>query len=696
MAADPTDPPDAMLRLLERLRAAVASPDAGEAALSAGDDDPRVAEAFELFRTLVNRRPVSEDSILKTIVDNIPDMIFVKDAADLRFVRLNPAAERMLGRTSAEAVGRTDYDFFPEDEADFFTSKDREVLATGELLDIPEEVIHTRDGIRYLHTKKIPVMGADGKPKYLLGISEDVTVSTLAREEAAVAEAGRRRAQEKLEVLLAHFPGAVWTTDDDLRIVSVAGEQLASIALDESAVGQPMADHIPSSAAAIGALHAVSDLGRATYDFHADARTYQVSVSQLSERAPARLLWIALDVTQRRRLDGEVLRGRLERSQRLEQLGLLVGGIAHDFNNLLTAVQGNVELARRRLPPGAPGVEHLEDAIRESEIAAELTQQLLAYAGRGRLRTEPLDMSELVRQLGKLIRSSVSKKALLAFDLADDLPPISADAAQVRQVVLNLVTNASDALVGKEGRVVVRTYAVSADREFLARAFVDDELPPGSYVVVEVRDSGHGMDTETQNRAFDPFFSTKERGQGLGLAATLGIVRQHRGTIMVTTQPRQGSTFRVLLPAARDPAEAQAVQDDKPNTGVVSRVLVVDDEPAVRAVARTALVDEGYEVIEAADGRQALERLAAADDPVDVVLLDLTMPALSGTEALREIKLLFPDTQVILSSGYAEPEALARAGGGQAVAFLPKPYTPIMLTTLVRDVMARRPMSRSG
>lgn len=512
---------------------------------------------------------------------------------------------------------------------------------------------------------------------------------------AARAETARAHMQEELDVVLDHFPGAVWTTDDELRIVSVAGQQTGAVALDESAVGQPMADHIPASAAAIGALHAVSDLGSATYDFHAEGRTYQVSVSQLTERAPARLLWIALDVTERRRLDGEVLRARLERSQRLEQLGLLVGGIAHDFNNLLTAVQGNVALARQRLPEGAPGAEHLEDALREAEIAAELTQQLLAYAGRGRLRTEPLDLSDLVGQLGKLMRSSVSKKAILAFDLQSELPPISADSAQVRQVVLNLVTNASDALVGNEGRIVVRTYVTRADRAMLSEAFVDDGLPEGSYVVIEVRDSGHGMDAETQTRAFDPFFSTKDRGQGLGLAATLGIVRQHRGAILVSTRPKHGSTFKVLLPAAYSVAEPHAdlVHGKE---GPVVRVLVVDDEPAVRAVASTALAHDGYDVIEAGDGRQALESLAAAEPPIDVVLLDLTMPALSGTEALREIKQLFPDTAVILSSGYAEPEALARAGGGQAAAFLPKPYTPDMLTALVRDVVLRRPMSRSG
>ncbi len=687
---DSASPPDAMSRLLQRLRAAAASPDR-LAVLGRDDDDPQVAEALRLIAQL---GPTDEHNLLQTIVDHIPDMIFVKHADDLRFVQLNPAGERIFGRKAEDIVGRTDYDFFPADEADFFTSKDREVLADGQLRDIPEESIHSPTGVRYLHTKKIPVAGPDGRPRYLLGISEDVTARKLAREDAVAADAARRRAQEELEVLLDHFPGAVWTTDDELRIVSVAGEQTGSIALDESAVGQPMADHIPASAAAIGALHAVSDLGGATYDFHADGRTYQVSVSQLSERGPARLLWIALDVTQRRRLDGEVLRARLERSQRLEQLGLLVGGIAHDFNNLLTAVQGNVALARQRLPQGAAGSEQLEEALRETEIAAELTQQLLAYAGRGRLRTEPLDLSELVGQLGKLMRSSVSKKALLAFDLADDLPPISADAAQVRQVVLNLVTNASDALVGNEGRIVVRTYSVTADRAMLASAFVDDDLPEGTYVVVEVRDSGHGMDAETQTRAFDPFFSTKERGQGLGLAATLGIVRQHRGTITVSTRPKKGSSFRVLLPASVGLAEADR---DAPRLAEAApRILVVDDEPAVRAVARTALLDEGYEVIEAADGRQALERLAAAEAPLDVVLLDLTMPALSGTETLREIKQLFPDTQVILSSGYAEPEALSRAGGGQAAAFLPKPYTPDMLTALVRDVMLRRPMSRSG
>jgi len=530
-----------------------------------------------------------------------------------------------------------------------------------------------------------------------LGLISQLT-ERRAHDQAAAAAVPVRQAGD-VDVLLDQFPGAVWTTDDELRIVSVAGEQMESVALSAACIGEPMVDHIPESAAAIGALHALSDLGNATYDFHADKRTYQVSVSQLVEPAgPDRVLWIALDVTRRRRADGEVLRSRLERSQRLEQVGLLVGGIAHDFNNLLTAVLGNVALARQRMPEGAPGVAQLEEALRESEIAAELTQQLLAYAGRGRLRPESLDLSDLVRQLAKLIRSTVSKKALVAFDLASDLPPVSADAAQIRQIVLNLVTNASDALVNQAGSIVVRSYEVQADRALLDQSFFDDDLPDGTYLVFEIRDSGHGMDEETQARAFDPFFSTKERGQGLGLAATLGIVRQHRGTIMVQTEPGNGTTIRVLLPAAVgfSTAVESPQSEGTARSNATPRILVVDDEPAVRAVARTALTDEGYDVVEASNGREALERLAEADSPVDLVLLDLTMPMLSGTEALQEIRQLFPDTQVILSSGYAEPHALGSPGGRPAAAFLPKPYTPAILRALVRDLMMRRRLPSSG
>lgn len=623
------------------------------------------------------------------ILEHIPDMIFVKDAAELRFVRFNAAGERLLGRPREELLGRNDHDFFPRGEADSFTAKDREVLDRGELVDIPEEEIHTPEGLRYLHTKKIPVCDIDGTPEYLLGISEDVTARKLAREEAERANAERRRMQEELSLLLPSFPGAVWTTDTDLRIVTVAGERAPALGLDPDSVGSPLADRIPSAASAVAALHELEDLGRANYEFHHRERTYQVSVSPLAEHETGRIIWIALDVTERRRLDAEALRSRLERGQRLEQLGLLAGRIAHDFNNLLTVILGNTTLAARRLPADSPALDQLEGAMRTAEAAGELTQQLLAYSGRGTFKVAPVDLSDTVGRVGQLIRTSVSKKAILTFELPEGLPPVMGDASHIRQTVLNLVTNAADALGNLEGRISVTTGMQVADRELLSRAFVDDGLPEGEYVFLEVRDTGHGMDTETMTRIFDPFFSTKERGQGLGLAATLGFVRQHRGAIIVDSEPGKGTRFRVLMPASAERGRARG--PTLAHEQRQGRVLVVDDEAAVREFASQALRDAGYEVVEAADGREALERLGRQDLPgIDVVVLDLAMPRMGGDEALREIRRRNPQAKVILCSGYSEPDAQARLGGANRAYFLPKPYRPDDLVTGVDTLLGRR------
>jgi len=395
---------------------------------------------------------------------------------------------------------------------------------------------------------------------------------------------------------------------------------------------------------------------------------------------PVRMVGLGVDITERHNLED-----KLRNAQKLESIGLLAGGIAHDFNNLLTGIMGNAGLALDMLPNLSPAAPFMENVLHASERAADLTRQLLAYAGKGRFVVAPLNLSGLVRQIAGLVRSTISKMVLLELQLDPNLPAVDADASQIQQVVMNLVINAAEAVDGA-GTVRVRTGLVSADIRYIAENFAD-ELKPGNYVYLEVGDSGCGMDRETQAKIFDPFFTTKFTGRGLGLAAVSGIVRGHRGAIRVSSELGKGSTFLVLLPASAASVARQPLDSEQDLLGS-GLILVIDDEEGVRSAAETALCRYGYQVELARNGREGVEAFRRRPGEFAVVLLDLTMPVLGGEQALKLIKEIRPDIPVIASSGYSEVEAHRRFPAEALACFLQKPYTGAALAQKVKTAMA--------
>jgi CheY-like chemotaxis protein/two-component sensor histidine kinase len=312
---------------------------------------------------------------------------------------------------------------------------------------------------------------------------------------------------------------------------------------------------------------------------------------------------------------------------------------------------------------------------------------MLAYAGRGRFVVAPLDLSALVSGSATLLHSFVSKKATLRLDLAPHLPAVVADAAQVRQILMNLVINASEALDDREGTIVVETGVMHADASFLTAAHSFAELSPGSYVFLEVRDNGCGMTAEVQGRIFDPFFSTKFTGRGLGLAAVLGIVRAHSGALRVLSEPGQGTTFRLLLRPSDAPVSERMAETSTPERLGASVVLVVDDENAVRLLTSRILKAAGFEVMEAADGKAAVEMYSRDPARVQLVLLDLMMPHLDGEEALREMRRVRADVRAILMSGFSEQELTQRFADAPPAGYLQKPFAREQLLALVARVL---------
>jgi PAS domain S-box-containing protein len=536
-------------------------------------------------------------AFLDSVVDNVPLMIFVKDAAELRFERINRAGEQLLGLRQEELLGKNDYDFFSEEQATFFVAKDRETLKARTIVDVAEEPIRTPRGLVWLHTKKTAILDEHGQPRHLLGISEDITE----RRELATA---LRQAREDLE-----------------RRVLERTEDLAA---------------------------ANAELRR-----------------EIRER--------------------EKLQAQLLQVQKLEGLGLLAGGIAHDFNNLLTAILGGASVALLTVPPENPARKDIENVVVTAQRAANLTRQMLAYSGKGHVEIRPIELSTHVREISTLLETTIPKKVQLRLELQRDLPAIEADVAQVQQVIMNLVINGAEAIGDGQGTVLVATGVQDVDEVYASSLFAAEGLASGSYVFLEVHDTGHGMDEETKNKIFDPFFTTKFAGRGLGLAAVLGIVRGHRGAIKVYSSPGKGTTFKVFFPTstARAISAKRTSALDYRGQGLV---LVIDDDAGVRRTVCRMLSFLGFSAIQAENGREGIEMFVRHAQEIVLVIVDMTMPEMNGEETFREIRRVRPDTPVILTSGYSEIEATRRFNSKGLAGFLEKPFTPSDLASKLAKV----------
>jgi len=354
------------------------------------------------------------------------------------------------------------------------------------------------------------------------------------------------------------------------------------------------------------------------------------------------------------------LEEQLRHAAKMEAIGVLAGGIAHDFNNLLSVVLGNAELAMEEVPEGADAKQRLQEIVAASMGATDFCNQMLAYAGRGTLSTERIECNALVREIGGLLHVALSKKATLVYELHDAPLGVLADRNQLRQVIMNLVTNASEALGDREGRIVISSALRSWRSDEPGSHRWNVSLEPGQYVEVTVRDTGAGMCSETQAKIFDPFFTTKQTGRGLGLAAVQGIVMGHGGAITVESELGVGTSFTVLLPRVSLSTEAPMSTSGARGLAATARVLVVDDEPKVREVLTDILEHAGYTVIGARDGQEAVDVFRAEHEAIDCVLLDLSMPKLDGEEVYREMVKIQSDVRVILSSGFAEQEIMDR------------------------------------
>jgi two-component system, cell cycle sensor histidine kinase and response regulator CckA len=439
---------------------------------------------------------------------------------------------------------------------------------------------------------------------------------------------------------------------------------------------------------------------------HKDGREFPVDISLSPLETEAGVLVTATirDVSERKARERaaqklaakhQEFERKLVETQKLEALGVLAGGIAHDFNNLLGVILGNTSLALQTLPAESPIYGMLEQVEQAARRSGDLARQMLAYSGKGMFVVQPIALPELVSGIAELIQGSISKKAVLTSIFADETPTIQGDVTQLRQVVLNLITNASEAIGDEPGTIEVSTGPIEVDRSQLSEYQLSDNLTAGRYAFFEVADSGPGMDAETLARIFEPFFSTKFIGRGLGLAAVQGIVRGHGGAIKILSDPGRGTSFRVLFPAISAQAETTispepAESHDWRGSGTV---VVADDDEGLRQMASAMLEELGFTVVPARDGPEALEIVRRRDGALAFVLLDLMMPGMDGEEVLRELEQLGTTTPIVISSGYNTQHLSQALTDRGAAAFLQKPYEFSQMQAIAMSVVEPGPQA---
>jgi two-component system, cell cycle sensor histidine kinase and response regulator CckA len=531
----------------------------------------------------------------------------------------------------------------------------------------------------------------DGRPLRVSGTHIDLT-------ERKRAEAERHRLLE----IIGATTDYIATMDLEGRTIYANGVllRLRGHADLAAARGRPLSDHHPDWAVrllfrdAIPAALAQGSWHGETAMLDREGREFPVSQLLLVHRdddgQPIFLSTIIRDISLQKKaeVDRMETERRMLQAQKLESLGVLAGGIAHDFNNLLTAMLGNASLARLDLPADSP-VHHSLGQIEKAAVrAAELCKEMLAYSGRSQLAVTRANLSALVEDTTQLLQVSISKKCVLKLELHQPLPAILADPTQIRQIVMNLVINASDAIGERSGFIRVSTGVMRIDRPYLEGTFLSPDLPVGDYVFLEVNDNGCGMPPDVKARIFEPFYTTKFAGHGLGLAAVLGIVRAHRGTIKVYSEPGRGTTFKLLFPALEESPNAPDLSsDDVADWRGAGPVLVVDDEETVRAVTARTLESLGFRALTAADGVEAVRAFREHASTLRLVLLDLTMPHMDGEETYRELHRINPSVPVVLMSGFTEKDTTDRFAGKKLAGFIQKPFDRPRLQAKLRDVL---------
>lgn len=703
------------------------------------DDAVQLTGRLCVFHELTERKQAAEalqasEAKFRQLYDNNPLMLFSL-ATTGTVLAVNPMAVTQLGYNADEMIGHSVLNVFHPDER----AKVRETFqryvehpvqtAPWEFRKVTKsgKTIWVSETLQFIHEPQ--------GQSFVLVVCEDITARrqaedalrqahgelevhvqertaelrqanvALAREidERRQIEVNLRESEERFRAVVEGSPNGIIMIDHEGTIVMVNSqtEQLFAYARNEligHSIEMLIPEHFRTQHVATRGEYLTAPYNRpmgAGYEIIGERKDgskfpVDIALNIIENRQGFHIMATVMDITARKQAEAErmKLEVQLQHAQKLESLGVLAGGIAHDFNNLLTGILGYTDLAQHQLPQHSPARRSIDEAMKVTRQAAELTKQMLAYSGKGRFVIEPLNLSSLVEEMTRLLQISISKKCVLKYNFTPTLPTVEADATQMRQIVMNLVINASEAIGEQSGVITVSTGMMDCDRAYLAESYLDEKLPEGQYVYLEVADSGSGMSAETRAKIFDPFFTTKFTGRGLGLAAVLGIVRGHSGAIKVFSEVGQGTTFRVLFPASILPAKTRENEtNDTDHWQGTGTVLVVDDEEAVRDTVRDLMETSGFTVLTAANGREAVELFGHESAQIALVLLDMTMPYLDGEETLHELRRIRNDVRIILISGYSEQTVTKRFVDKGLAQFIQKPFGFDDLLSVVRKTL---------
>ncbi|HTY38499.1 MAG TPA: two-component regulator propeller domain-containing protein [Bacteroidota bacterium] len=625
---------------------------------------------------------------LRQIIDLIPHFIFARDAKG-KFILANKAVADAFGTTVDGIVGKDEVDFGISDDASRRSREDdRQIIQSGQPKEIPEELMRDIHGHqRVVHTQKIPFTFSGSSSPSVLGVSVDIT-------ERKSAEAARAKSESDFKQLFDNANDVILIFEPETEIIleanaaacrtygidrsTLVGMSLKKLTLDvgrgETQIKETLAQGTTTD---FESIH-LNDKGEQIH--------FLINSSVIEYHGRQAILSINRDVTERRQAEEALRQG-----QKLKSIGTLAGGIAHDFNNLLNAVLGQSALALNKLPKESPAGSNITKAIKAAERAADLTRQLLAYSGKGKLLAELVDLNVLVKENVQMLEVSVPKTTHLRFDLGTPSPHIKGDVGQIQQVIMNLIINAGEAIGTNPGYITVRTDRIevsATDTGFWK--YTNTPLPAGEYALLQVGDSGHGMNSETLARIFDPFFTTKFTGRGLGLAAVLGIIRGHHGGVRIISEPGKGSRFDVVFPLADASVEFESSQAPRAPgiEGNGQTILVIDDEPPVLELLTDILTEANFTVKAALNPIEGIELYRLYQQDIAMVILDYSMPGMDGRAAFEALTAINKDVKVLLCSGFSEEETASVFGDFRPADFINKPYRPELLMERIARILA--------
>jgi len=644
---------------------------------------------------------IYEKTFLRSLIDSADDLIYFKDRNGV-YLACNKASEKFIGLSESEQIGKSDYDLFDFETANTVAEQDKIVIENGEVFRAEVFLPHPETGGVIMETVKTPVFQPDGQLLGLVGISRDVS-------ERKRAEESLQKSEERYRLLSESMLQGVVYQDADGTIISMnrAAEHIlgksreqflgsSSVKEEHDSIRENGETFPGLEHPAMQALRSGKPVGAVIMGiFHPKLNEYRwisigaVPVFSPGESSPSAVFSVFEDITDLKKSENEklILEQQLQQVQKLESLGVLAGGIAHDFNNILAVIMGYCGLTRMNYGNAEKHITHIENAV---ERAAALCRQMLAYAGKATLTQTQVILWELVDDAVSMLKATIGRNIVITTQYSSDISSITGDASQLRQIVMNLIINASEAIGEAQGTIFVTVSKIAIKSGQTAKDHLGKAIPVGWYACLEVSDNGCGMDDETKRRIFEPFYSTKFTGRGLGMSSVLGIINAHKGALQVLSEPRKGTTFKVYLPVRCSDAIEEA---ESPRLNNSSRwlcsgtILLVDDEKEIMHFAKAMLQAMGFMVIEAANGREALDFYHKNSADITLVMTDVGMPVMDGYELFRELKKINPALPVIITSGYGDTTVMSRIPRSETAGFISKPYSFDKLREKLKSVL---------